>query len=148
LTRARAAGIEPFAIETGASYPTHQGIYPLVVPTSLADHSSIDISKYWGNLSPQYSVPSSTYGLDSASPLLPDQCDIVQAHIYFRHGARYPTSGAPPSAFAAKVANASLAEGGFKAEGPLEFLNEWRYPLGAELLTPYVLLLRLSLTDV
>ncbi|GAA5906071.1 hypothetical protein JCM8208_006334 [Rhodotorula glutinis] len=130
-------GIEPFAIQTGASFPTHQGIYPLVVPASLADKSSVDISKYWGNLSPQYSVPSSIYGLDSASPLLPDQCEIVQAHIYFRHGARYPTTGAPPSTFASKVANASLADGGFNAEGPLEFLNDWKYPLGAELLTPF-----------
>lgn len=132
LESRNAAGVEPFAVQTGASYPTHQGIYPLVLPAS----SSVDIAKYWGNLSPQYSVSSSVYGLSEASPLLPDQCEIAQAHIYFRHGARYPTTGAPPSAFAGKVANASLADGGFKASGPLEFLNDWTYKLGAELLTP------------
>lgn len=75
------------------------------------------------------------YGLPDASPLIPDQCEIVQAFTYFRHGARYPTTGAAPSSFAAKVHNASLA--GFNATNDLAFLNTWSYKLGAELLTPY-----------
>lgn len=131
------AGAEPFAVETAASYPKVENIYPLVVPAPLGGTADFDIAKYWGNLSPQYSVDSSVYGLPDASPLIPDQCEIVQAFTYFRHGARYPTTGAAPSSFAAKVNNASLA--GFNATNDLAFLNTWSYKLGAELLTPYAL---------
>ncbi|BGP47514.1 hypothetical protein JCM10450v2_003369 [Rhodotorula kratochvilovae] len=130
-------GVEPFAVQTGASYPTREDIYPLVVPPTTADNATLDISQYWGNLSPQYSVPSALYGLPAASPQVPAHCELVQTHLYFRHGARYPTTGAAPSAFAGNVANASSAEGGFEASGPLAFLNEWTYKLGAELLTPF-----------
>jgi hypothetical protein len=94
-----------------------------------------DITKYWGNLSPWYSVPSSAYGLPDASPAAPSGCSITQAHILYRHGARYPTDGAAPATFAGKIANATKA--GFGAEGDLEFLNDWTYKLGAELLTPF-----------
>ncbi|GAA6014183.1 hypothetical protein JCM11491_004131 [Sporobolomyces phaffii] len=132
-------GLEPFAIET-APYPTHTGISPLTVPTSSDSGSSesddIDIAEYWGNLSPAYSVSSSKYGLDTATPsLAKDNCSITQVHLYFRHGARYPTTGSAPSAFAAKLHNASVA--GFSASGNLSFLNDWTYKLGAELLTPF-----------
>ena len=58
-------------------------------------------------------------------------------YLLYRHGARYPTSGAGPSTFAAKVHNASIAKGGFKATGELAFLADWTYKLGAELLTPF-----------
>ncbi|GAA5895207.1 hypothetical protein JCM6882_006615 [Rhodosporidiobolus microsporus] len=138
--QATPTGVEPFAVATGASYPTRTGIYPLVVPEPSSTGSSkpskdFNMAQYWGNLSPQYSVDSAIYGLPDASPKLPDQCEVVQAHIYFRHGARYPTTGAAPSTFAAKVQNATQV--GFTASGPLAFLNEWQYQLGAELLTPY-----------
>lgn len=92
--------------------------------------------QYWGNLAPWYSVPSSHYGLDKASPLIPDTCEITQVHILYRHGARYPTSGANPSAFATKLHNIT-ALNGFTSWGELEFLNKWTYKLGAELLTPF-----------
>ncbi|GAA5966946.1 hypothetical protein JCM21900_004293 [Sporobolomyces salmonicolor] len=128
-------GVEPFAAQTAVAWPTHSDIYPLVVSTPSNASSDFNIARYWGNLSPQYSVPSSTYGLDYASPDLPDQCDLTQAILYFRHGARYPTTGAAPSAFAEKLHNASLV--GFNATGQLEFLNNWSYKLGAELLTPF-----------
>jgi hypothetical protein len=57
--------------------------------------------------------------------------------LYFRHGARYPTTGAPPSAFAAKLHAASQNGTGFTATGSLDFLSSWQYKLGAELLTPF-----------
>ncbi|ORY54885.1 histidine phosphatase superfamily [Leucosporidium creatinivorum] len=135
--QATPTGVEPFAIETAISYPTRKDVYPLTPGEAKNSSASFDISKYWGNLSPQYSVPSSTYGLDHATPALPDQCEITQVHLYFRHGARYPTTGAAPSTFASKVQNASIAEGGFSASGELEFLKSWTYKLGAELLTPF-----------
>ncbi|GAA5861604.1 hypothetical protein JCM8547_008088 [Rhodosporidiobolus lusitaniae] len=141
-------GVEPFLAATGAAYPTRTGVYPLVVPQpsstgtassskKSSDESSFNILAHVGNLSPQFSVDSSVYGLAGASPSIPDKCEIVQWHTLFRHGARYPTSGAAPQAFAEKVANASLTADSFIASGPLEFLNDWTYKLGAELLTPY-----------
>lgn len=85
----------------------------------------------------QFSVPSSYYGLSTATPLIPSNCSLTQIHLYFRHGARYPTTGAPPSLFAEKLQNASSSGQWKAAKGDLEFLNDWTYKLGAELLTPF-----------
>jgi hypothetical protein len=134
-------GVEPAAIQTANSYPYNDGDanqFPLVNPQpygSSAESPSFDISKYWGNLSPWYSVRSSDYGLPDANPLIPDGCDITQVHLLYRHGARYPTSDAAPQTFAKKVANATKT--GFAVSGELSFLAEWTYKLGAELLTPF-----------
>ncbi|PSR75750.1 histidine phosphatase superfamily [Coniella lustricola] len=135
-------GIEPAAAETATSYPYNNGStgeFPLIAPAphgQSSHSSSFDIKKYWGNLSPWYSVPSTDYGLpESTSPLIPSGCDITQLHLLYRHGARYPTSGAAPASFAAKVANATTT--GFNATGDLTFLADWTYKLGAELLTPF-----------
>lgn len=119
---------------SAGQYPVHDDIYPLIVAN---DTSAIPIERQWGNLSPAYSVNSSVYGLNSASGLVPDQCEITQVILYFRHGARYPTTGAPPSAFAAKLQAASQNGTGLTATGDLDFLSSWQYKLGAELLTPF-----------
>lgn len=100
-----------------------------------ASGDNFDITRYWGNLSPWYSVSSADYGLPDASPLIPEGCTINQMLLLYRHGARYPTSGAGPSTFAQKVANATKA--GFRVSGELSFLGNWTYKLGAELLTPF-----------
>lgn len=55
--------------------------------------------------------------------------------LLYRHGARYPTSGAAPSTFASKLANATKV--GLSFSGELAFLSNWTYKLGAELLTPF-----------
>ena len=107
-------------------------------PISGPTPANFSLPRNWGNLSPWYTVPSSFYGLPKASPLLPAglNCEITQIHYLYRHGARYPTSGSAPTAFSAKVVNATT-QGGFNASGPLAFLNDWEYKLGAELLTPF-----------
>jgi hypothetical protein len=47
---------------------------------------------------------------------------------------RYPTSYPDgPAAFAAKLSDTA----GWKSSGGLEFLNDWTYKLGSELLTPF-----------
>lgn len=56
--------------------------------------------------------------------------------LLYRHGARYPTSGAAPSTFAQKLHNATL-NGTVAFSGELSFLSNWTYKLGAELLTPF-----------
>lgn len=133
-------GVEPAAAETAPSYPYNNGPtneFPLVAPVPHGESASstFDIKKYWGNLSPWYSVSSADYGLPDASPLIPAGCDLVQLQLLYRHGARYPTSGAAPATFAAKIANATKT--GFSATGDLSFLADWTYKLGAELLTPF-----------
>lgn len=133
-------GVEPAAAQTAPAYPYNDGPanqFPLVapVPHGESEESTFDIKKYWGNLSPWYSVSSADYGLPDASPLIPDGCDIVQVHLLYRHGARYPTSGAAPAQFAQKIHNATKT--GFSASGDLSFLADWTYKLGAELLTPF-----------
>jgi hypothetical protein len=130
-------GVEPAAIETAPVYPYNNGpaaSFPLVA-SPKNNGTGFEIFKYWGNLSPWYSVPSSQYGLPDASPLAPENCSVTQVQLLYRHGARYPTSGAPPSTFAAKIHDAT--ENGLTTWGELEFLNKWTYKLGAELLTPF-----------
>lgn len=134
-------GAEPAAAATAAAYAYNAGTsnnYPLVADQpNNSSSGNFDVFKYWGNLSPWYSVPSSFYGLNDTSPLIPDGCSVTQVHLLYRHGARYPTSGAGPSTFAAKLATAAAQGGGFNATGDLSFLNTWTYKLGAELLTPF-----------
>nr|ODN93254.1 acid phosphatase [Cryptococcus depauperatus CBS 7841] len=135
-------GVEPAAAATAAVYAYNDGAssnFPLAVdqPKDHSGSERFDIFKYWGNLSPWYSVDSSFYGLNDTSPLIPEQCSITQVHMLYRHGARYPTSGSGPAKFASKLANAAAQQDGFIAKGDLEFLNKWTYKLGAELLSPF-----------
>ncbi|GAB1736415.1 hypothetical protein NU219Hw_g7565t1 [Hortaea werneckii] len=135
-------GAEPAVAQTAPLYPYNTGpakSFPLTADQphgAPASGDSFDITRYWGNLSPWYSVSSADYGLPDASPLIPEDCTINQMLLLYRHGARYPTSGAAPSVFAQKIANATAA-GGFEVSGELEFLSNWTYKLGAELLTPF-----------
>lgn len=50
-----------------------------------------------------------------------------------RHGSRYPTTGANVAQLGEKLAK---ARGKFKASGELDFLNNWKYQLGHEILVP------------
>lgn len=147
-------GVEPNAAQTAPSYPYNQipaKAFPIVAPqphdngtggssssssNSTLTGSGFDITQYWGNLSPWYSLRSADYGLPDASPLAPAGCTITQVHLLYRHGARYPTTGAAPSTFAQKLANATR-NGTVTFTGELAFLGNWTYKLGAELLTPF-----------
>ncbi|KAI2627147.1 phosphoglycerate mutase-like protein [Xylaria nigripes] len=133
-------GVEAAAAQTAPAYPVNLGSagqFPLVAPNAHGEEeSNFDITKHWGNLSPWYSLSSSDYGLSNANPLAPEGCSITQVHLLYRHGARYPTSGAPPAKFANKIANATTT-GVVELCGDLEFLADWTYKLGAELLTPF-----------
>lgn len=130
-------GDEAAAVATAPSLAKIDDAYPLVRPDT-SDHkgSTFNVLKYWGNLSPMYSVDSAEFGLPGTSELVPEGCGLTQVHLLHRHGARYPTSGSSPANFAAKLHNAS-AGAGFDATGPLEFLATWKFKLGAEILTPF-----------
>ena len=130
------AGDEAAEIVTATSVPKGSGAFPLLNPSTFGNKSTaFDVTRLWGNLAPMFSVDS--FGLPDASELIPAGCDLQQVHLVHRHGARYPTTGAPPSALAAKLHNATVNGTGFTATGDLEFLNTWTYKLGAELLTPF-----------
>ncbi|OTA62382.1 phosphoglycerate mutase-like protein [Hypoxylon sp. EC38] len=134
-------GVQPAAIQTAAAYPYNRGPtnqFPLIAPQPHGQDTTsdeFDITKYWGNLSPWYSLSSADYGLPDASPLAPEGCSVTQVHLLYRHGARYPTSGAAPAQFAEKIANATKQ--GLEVRGDLAFLSDWTYKLGGELLTPF-----------
>ena len=135
------AGDEPFVLETGLTTPHKSDIFPLDPPQVLLGNTaktspSFNPARYWGQLSPWFSVDSAVNGLPGASARAPKGCNIKQVHMLQRHGARYPAAGDTPSKFATalhSVANST----GFKATGPLEFLNTWTFELGAELLTTF-----------
>ncbi|KAK6957081.1 hypothetical protein Daesc_002366 [Daldinia eschscholtzii] len=134
-------GVEPAAIQTAAVYPYNRGPtnqFPLVAPQPHGQSETsdkFDITKYWGNLSPWYSLSSVDYGLPDTSPLAPPGCSVTQVHLLYRHGARYPTSGAAPAQFAEKIANATKK--GLQVKDDLAFLADWTYKLGGELLSPF-----------
>ncbi|KDQ12413.1 hypothetical protein BOTBODRAFT_634205 [Botryobasidium botryosum FD-172 SS1] len=139
-------GAEPAAIATAPLYALHTGAPHLVVEPSL-QHESIkhgkgkdkfDMFKSWGNLSPWYSVPSQNFGLDT-TPNPPEGCKVTGLHFLHRHGARYPTSDKHdgPAILAGRLHNATVEGRPWTATGALEFLNDWTFKLGGELLTPF-----------
>ncbi|KAF9265875.1 phosphoglycerate mutase-like protein [Marasmius fiardii PR-910] len=132
-------GGEAAVIATAPSYPIHTGAAQLVVPESLGPHKhnhEFDLFKSWGNLSPWYSIKKGLFGVDSG-PEIPDTCRVTGLHFLHRHGARYPTAWASyggPSGLANRL---NQAASNWTASGDLNFLNEWTYKLGEELLTPF-----------
>ncbi|KXN87322.1 3-phytase A [Leucoagaricus sp. SymC.cos] len=132
-------GDEAAAMVTAPSFSHNHNQFPLVKPIAAdaKDAKSFNVIRYFGNLSPWRSIPSSNYGLPEASPIVPDDCKIVQVHLLHRHGARYPVSSSSLGGFAAKIHEAANSEEGFEANGDLKFLRTWTYKLGAETLTPF-----------
>jgi hypothetical protein len=138
------AGDEADAIATAPTISKFDSIFPLVNP-STADSDSkkgkspatgFDVLHNFGNLAPWRSVESSWLGLANASPIIPAGCKLEQVHLVQRHGARYPTTGAPPSQFATAL-HGLAGTTGVNVSGPLGFLVTWEYQLGAEILTPF-----------
>ncbi|CAD6906085.1 unnamed protein product [Tilletia controversa] len=97
--------------------------------------------KHMGPLSPYSS--SDGFGIDDATYRdVPHglaesngSCVLDQVHILHRHGARYPTTDAPPRKLSTFLASLSSSKS-VQFTGPLAFLSSWKYRLGAELLTP------------
>ncbi|CAF1589090.1 unnamed protein product [Adineta ricciae] len=91
------------------------------------------ISEYWANIRPYVDNPPTIFGVTETD--LPDGCQIEQAHVLHRHGARYPTSdpfdGGNIKRFAEKINQNTK-----NFLGPLAFLNTWSLQLGEELLVP------------
>ncbi|KAI0665367.1 phosphoglycerate mutase-like protein [Trametes maxima] len=131
-------GAEPALVATAPAYPIHTGAPHLLGPEALRNHSKqpFDIFRHWGNLSPWFSVGRNAFGVD-AGPEPPQGCCVTGLHLLHRHGARYPTGQASfggPANFSARLAQSPES---WQARGELEFMNDWTYQLGEEILTPF-----------
>lgn len=87
-----------------------------------------EVSHYWGEYSPFFSVPS------LIPPEVPWGCDITFANILSRHGARFPTSGDTKDlvGLIAQIHNRTTSYSSQYA-----FIKDYNYTLGANLLTPF-----------
>ncbi|KAJ7368930.1 phosphoglycerate mutase-like protein [Mycena albidolilacea] len=134
-------GAEAAIVATAPSYPLHTASPQLVAPPPGAPKGKLpkepfDLFKKWGNLSPWYSVPRTAFGVDSG-PETPPTCRVTGLHLLHRHGARYPTAYASyggPANFSSRL---HAVADKWTASGELEFMNEWTYKLGEEILTPF-----------
>ncbi|KAK4962330.1 hypothetical protein LTR66_012699 [Elasticomyces elasticus] len=129
-----ATGSAPFLAQTnpapfpGTSYIPNS---PLETQIPIAGNSKNgNIFQLHGHLSHYFPNPDG-FGVDEYP--LPAGAEIVGLNMLSRHGARYPTIGSGVYDFGQKVKNLT---GMFNATGQLDFLNTWRYKLGAEILVP------------
>lgn len=133
-----ATGAPAFLAQTWTLNPTATYVpnQPLqtAIPIEGMSSKNESIFQMMGFLSPY--TPSPGFGVDEYP--LPAGADIVQVQMLSRHGSRYPTGGTGSNVvtFGERIAAARTAGSGFKASGPLEFLNDWSYALGAEILVP------------
>ena len=86
-----------------------------------------NIFQLLGNIAPYF--PSPGFGVDEFP--LPEGAEITWMNMISRHGARYPTA---IIALGAAISGAKSA--GAKFSGDLEWLNDWTYNLGTNILTP------------
>ncbi|KAJ7894516.1 phosphoglycerate mutase-like protein [Mycena olivaceomarginata] len=101
-------GAEPAVVATAPSYPVHTGAPLLVTPDTF----------------------SRTKG---------KKFDLLTkwGNLSPWHGARYPTAWASYGGPAGLPGRLNAATSKWRASGELEFLNEWTYKLGEEVLTPF-----------
>lgn len=132
-------GVPAFLAQTRTFDPTASFVpnQPLqtAIPIEGMGAANESIFQMMGYLSPY--MPSPGFGVDEYP--LPAGAEIVQLQMLSRHGSRYPTSGTGSNVmmFGQRVAEARARRlGTFKATGPLEFLNDWEYQLGYEILVP------------
>jgi len=83
-------GAEPALLATAPAYPLNSGNQGLLVVPDEFVGKKFDLLKKWGNLSPWYSNPVGTFGVETG-PETPDGCSVTGLHFLHRHGARYPT---------------------------------------------------------
>lgn len=57
--------------------------------TTISDISVIQ--RYWGQITPYFDNNETFFGVNNTG--LPDSCQVEQAHLLERHGARFPTGG-------------------------------------------------------
>ena len=119
--------IAPF---TGVSYIPNTPLETQVPVLDNPHHHNI--FQRLANLSPYFPNPRG-FGVDEYP--VPPGANVSWLNMVHRHGSRYPefSGGAAERTLGKKIVD---AKGNFKAHGPLSFLNNWRFMLGAEILVP------------
>lgn len=134
-----ATGAPAFLAQTRTFDPTATFVpnQPLqtAIPIEGMGAQNESIFQMMGYLSPY--TPSPGFGVNEWP--MPAGAEIVQLQMLSRHGARYPTGGTGSNVklFGDRIAEAkSKAGSAFNPTGPLEFLKDWQYQLGYEILVP------------
>ncbi|OQE21273.1 hypothetical protein PENSTE_c012G05655 [Penicillium steckii] len=104
---------------------------PLETSEPIQGSHGRNIFHLMGDLSPYFSSRDG-FGVDEYP--LPKGAEITQMHMLQRHGARYPSSSEGLDTWAPGIINATKQ--GTVFTGKLEFLNNWSYKLGKEILVP------------
>ncbi|KAA8634608.1 hypothetical protein SMACR_02975 [Sordaria macrospora] len=128
-----ATGKAPFMAQTrtldhAATYVPNAPLQTQV-PVQGWQPGNLSIFDMMGFLTPY--TPSTGFGVDEWP--LPEGAEIIWLQMVSRHGSRYPTGGSNVESFGARLANAT---GKFNATGELEFMNNWKYQMGTEILVP------------
>ncbi|EMD59798.1 hypothetical protein COCSADRAFT_175637 [Bipolaris sorokiniana ND90Pr] len=133
--------------------PTQTGAAPFLAQTNLAPFAGVsyipntpletqmpipgnpdnkNIFQSLANLSPYFPNPRG-FGVNEYP--IPPGANVTWVNMVHRHGSRYPeVSGeAAERTLGKKLTDAA---GKFTAHGPLSFLNDWKFLLGAEILVP------------
>lgn len=106
----------------------------VMVPDPENNNQPVNIFDYMATFTPYHESNTKW----SASPkqlfeyALPAQCNIRQAHLLSRHGARYDDEESSMEDFVKKYPS-----GSFTATGDLEFLSNWQVSKGLNELTTY-----------
>ncbi|KKY15154.1 putative histidine phosphatase superfamily clade-2 [Phaeomoniella chlamydospora] len=126
------------SFELGSPIKTMYAVLLLVLSWTVSGSPSgllTDLSKiqrYWGQITPYFDNAEDYFGVESVG--LPGGCQVEQAHLLQRHGARFPISyfddGTNDENFSVKLSNFTTANPGQEFTGPLSFLNGYRYTMG------------------
>ncbi|KAH7138446.1 histidine phosphatase superfamily [Dendryphion nanum] len=129
-------GAAPWLAQTNiAPFPSVSYIpnTPLETQIPIANNPhNHNIFQRLANLSPYFPNPRG-FGVDEYP--VPPGSNVSWVNMVHRHGSRYPE-------FSGRAAERTLgkkirdAKGNFTARGPIEFLNDWEFLLGAEILVP------------
>lgn len=130
-------GVAPFLAQSNpapfgqeASFVPNAPLETNIPITGNTNRSSI--FQLHGQLSSYFPNP---IGFGSNEYPVPPGSNLSQVHLLHRHGSRYPTGDSSVANFGGKIHNLTT-NGTAKWTGELDFLNTWRYQLGAEILVP------------
>jgi hypothetical protein len=91
------------------------------------------IERYWGQITPYADNSENFFGVTNVG--VPAGCQVEQAHLLQRHGARFPggtyDDGPNDLLFTQKAHNFTLLETTSSFTGPLSFLNSYQYQVGS-----------------
>ncbi|ODQ67933.1 phosphoglycerate mutase-like protein, partial [Nadsonia fulvescens var. elongata DSM 6958] len=96
-----------------------------------------DKKEHFGSYSPYFTTGSNFPGIEGDGTGIPEQCTLSEVHVLHRHAERYPSASSikPMEALAKKLQN-YLKNSTSEPLPPFEWIKDWNYTLGAELLTP------------